>query len=131
MQSSQSEAKQDIECPPQQGEGSFWADLGFGALQDSPGFWESFLILLFHQVGCGERSSCGLPWDRAVLCAWHRVILLCLHPVGAAATQTLLVLRALTGLCAHGNAAEVMLCLLPVLTCTSLIQVLLVVPLLG
>lgn len=53
------------------------------------------------------------------------------HPVGAAAIQTLLVLRALSGLHPYGNGAEVMLCLLPVLTCTSLIQVLLVVPLLG
>lgn len=58
-------------------------------------------------------------------------ILLCLCPVGAAAIQTVLVLRALTGVCAHGNGAEVMPCLLPVLACTSLIQVLLVVPLLG
>lgn len=74
---------------------------GIGALQVSPGFWAS------------------LP------------ILLCLCPVGAAAIQTVLVLRALTGVCAHGNGAEVMPCLLPVLTCTSLIQVLLVVPLLG
>lgn len=63
-------------------------------------------------MGCGERSSVPAPsgpsWARAVLCAWHRVILC---PVGAAAIQTLLFLRVLTGLCGAG----VMLCLLPVL----------------
>lgn len=68
MWSSQSGAEQDMECPPEQGEGSSWADLALGALQVSPGFWASFLILL------------------------------CLCPVGAAALQTLLILRALIGL---------------------------------
>lgn len=104
------------------GRGILLGTPGLGALQVSSGFWVFFV---FHLVGCGESSSApGLLWGRAVPCAWHRVILLCLCPVGAY-KQAYKHCHTNTS-CPQGvgwtvctlNGAELMLC--PLLCCPAL-----------